>query len=248
MSNHDPVDHPSHYTQGAVECIDAIEAALGEEGFIAFLRGQIMKYTWRLGLKGAAEEDAGKIAWYADRLEHVLAGRACTPDYVGDMVDAYGKARQKEIDQDIWDAAVQMRRDWKPITAEGVKRLRDVARSAEPPARDQFRVQYNSVTFKDDVRPRYATRVYDLDGNMRLTYPPFEFNWDAVESGNDWVAMDPQSGHVYSYSWKPVYLPSTREWWLPADAPDEADVFFETCLQDALPDGVFLIERVRLDG
>ena len=34
----DMVNNPTHYTHGAIECIDAIEAALGPEGFIAFLR------------------------------------------------------------------------------------------------------------------------------------------------------------------------------------------------------------------
>lgn len=65
---HDPVNHPSHYTQGSVECIDAIASALGKEGFIAFLRGQVLKYTWRLAHKGSAAEDAAKAAWYQQRL------------------------------------------------------------------------------------------------------------------------------------------------------------------------------------
>lgn len=69
---HDPVNHPAHYTSGAVECIDAIEAALGADGFAAFLRGQVIKYTWRLGLKGAALEDAQKAAWYQAKLVEVL--------------------------------------------------------------------------------------------------------------------------------------------------------------------------------
>jgi len=68
----DMVNHPAHYTAGNVECIDAIEAALGREQFIGYLRGQIMKYTWRLGLKDAAEQESGKLAWYADRLRGVL--------------------------------------------------------------------------------------------------------------------------------------------------------------------------------
>ena len=38
----DPVNHPAHYTQGSVECIDAIESALGPDGFVAFLRGQVI--------------------------------------------------------------------------------------------------------------------------------------------------------------------------------------------------------------
>lgn len=68
----DPVNHPAHYTFGGIECIDAIEAALGPKGFVAFLRGQVIKYQWRLGHKGAAAQDAAKALWYADRLAKAL--------------------------------------------------------------------------------------------------------------------------------------------------------------------------------
>lgn len=64
----DMVNHPPHYTAGGIECIDAIRAALGREGFIAYCRGQVIKYTWRCGLKGAAVEDAQKAAWYQARM------------------------------------------------------------------------------------------------------------------------------------------------------------------------------------
>lgn len=64
----DMVNHPAHYTQGDIECIDAIKAALGPEGFIAFLRGQVIKYEWRLLHKEKPVEDARKAAWYNDRL------------------------------------------------------------------------------------------------------------------------------------------------------------------------------------
>lgn len=70
--DHDPVHRPSHYTSGKVECIDAIEAALGPEGFIAFLRGQVLKYNWRLGKKDAPAQEAGKAKWYMDLLERKL--------------------------------------------------------------------------------------------------------------------------------------------------------------------------------
>jgi hypothetical protein len=65
----DMINHPPHYTQGGVECIDAIEAALGIDGFRAFLRGQVIKYLWRAGLKGGAAEDLAKAAWYLNRLQ-----------------------------------------------------------------------------------------------------------------------------------------------------------------------------------
>jgi len=72
----DLVNHPAHYTSGSIECIDAIEAALGRDGFIAFLRGQVIKYQWRCGLKDNAAQDAAKARWYADRLVSVLEASA----------------------------------------------------------------------------------------------------------------------------------------------------------------------------
>lgn len=66
------VNHPDHYTQGEIECIDAIESALGTEGFKAFLRGQILKYTWRLERKDNAVKDACKAQWYLHKLIDVL--------------------------------------------------------------------------------------------------------------------------------------------------------------------------------
>ena len=63
----DPVDHPSHYCAGDIECIDAIASALGHDGLIAFCRGSAIKYLWRAGLKGDIEEDLRKAAWYCER-------------------------------------------------------------------------------------------------------------------------------------------------------------------------------------
>lgn len=68
----DPVNHPPHYNQGGIECIDAIAAALGREGFIAFLRGQVIKYQWRLGHKDRPAQDNAKSTWYSTRLQEVL--------------------------------------------------------------------------------------------------------------------------------------------------------------------------------
>jgi Protein of unknwon function (DUF3310) len=70
---HDPVN-PSHYTDSDnnVECIDAIRGALGREGLIHFLRGQVIKYNWRLGKKDAAVTDAKKAQWYQQKLVEVL--------------------------------------------------------------------------------------------------------------------------------------------------------------------------------
>ena len=64
----DMVHHPPHYTAGGVECIDAIESALGAEGFRAYLRGQVMKYLWRATRKGAERQDYQKAMFYLTRL------------------------------------------------------------------------------------------------------------------------------------------------------------------------------------
>lgn len=65
----DNVLHPSHYTQGKVECIDAIEAAISmtEDGVAAYLTGQVIKYIWRWPHKNGLE-DLRKARWYLDRL------------------------------------------------------------------------------------------------------------------------------------------------------------------------------------
>ena len=65
---HDPVNHPRHYIQGEVECIDAIKAALTDlPGYEGYLTGQVIKYIWRWKKKGGAE-DLDKANWYLKRL------------------------------------------------------------------------------------------------------------------------------------------------------------------------------------
>jgi hypothetical protein len=68
----DLVNHPPHYNQGSIECIDAMEAMLGREAFIAYLRGTVFRYNWRLLHKDNPVQDAQKMAWYQDRLIKTL--------------------------------------------------------------------------------------------------------------------------------------------------------------------------------
>jgi hypothetical protein len=58
------VNSPAHYNQTELECIDAIKYALGEEGFVAYCRGNAIKYNWRAGHKINSVEDLKKAAWY----------------------------------------------------------------------------------------------------------------------------------------------------------------------------------------
>jgi hypothetical protein len=64
----DNVNHPSHYTQGAIECIDAIkEATKGLFGIEAVCTANIIKYVWRWKFKNGVE-DLRKAEWYLQRL------------------------------------------------------------------------------------------------------------------------------------------------------------------------------------
>lgn len=64
MSN---VNHPSHYTQGDIECIDAIRASMTPEEYAGYLKGNVIKYVWRYRHKGGAESLC-KGRWYLNKL------------------------------------------------------------------------------------------------------------------------------------------------------------------------------------
>ncbi len=63
----DPVNHPSHYTQGGIECIEAIRASMTPEAFAGYCKGNILKYLWRWEKKGGSE-DLCKAAVYLNWL------------------------------------------------------------------------------------------------------------------------------------------------------------------------------------
>jgi len=65
----DLVNHPPHYNQAGIECIDAILAATNhnKEGY---LQGNILKYVWRYDYKGGLE-DLQKAEWYLKKLIEV---------------------------------------------------------------------------------------------------------------------------------------------------------------------------------
>ena len=66
--NVDMVNHPSHYTQGGIECIDCIKSAtVGKVGIEAFCVGNAIKYLFRYEEKNGIE-DVKKARWYIDRL------------------------------------------------------------------------------------------------------------------------------------------------------------------------------------
>lgn len=68
----DSVNHPSHYTDGDIECIDAIRASMSPDEFKGYLKGNVIKYLWRYRLKGREKEDIQKASWYLNKLNDVL--------------------------------------------------------------------------------------------------------------------------------------------------------------------------------
>lgn len=70
----DRVNHPAHYTQGCVECIDALKSAtIGLEGIEAVCTANAIKYLWRWKRKNGVE-DIEKAIWYLERLKDDIGG------------------------------------------------------------------------------------------------------------------------------------------------------------------------------
>ena len=64
----DMVNHPQHYNQGGIECIDALKAAtVGKRGIEAVCVANVIKYLWRYEEKNGIE-DVRKAKWYIERL------------------------------------------------------------------------------------------------------------------------------------------------------------------------------------
>ncbi len=73
----DAVNHPSHYTQGGIECIKAIEASMTPKQFQGYCKGNVMKYIWRSENKNGIE-DLKKaqvyLGWMIESAEKELKG------------------------------------------------------------------------------------------------------------------------------------------------------------------------------
>ena len=69
----DLVNHPTHYTHGGIECIDAQIAAFGEEVVANFCLCNCMKYLWRHEHKGG-KIDCDKALWYLNKYMELKYG------------------------------------------------------------------------------------------------------------------------------------------------------------------------------
>ena len=69
-SKEDMVNHPSHYTQGEIECIEAIKYInnkLQMKGYEGYCLGNFIKYIWRCNFKNGWE-DIDKAIFYLNEL------------------------------------------------------------------------------------------------------------------------------------------------------------------------------------
>ena len=60
--NKDMVNHPSHYKNNGIECIDIMETLYGPEWVYHFCVLNAFKYQFRFKNKGKAQEDLKKAA------------------------------------------------------------------------------------------------------------------------------------------------------------------------------------------
>lgn len=71
-TSNDKVHHPNHYTQGGIECIEAIRASMSPSGFQDYCKGNVLKYIWRWRDKGGTEDLAKAqvyLTWLIDSAE-----------------------------------------------------------------------------------------------------------------------------------------------------------------------------------
>lgn len=71
--------NPSHYKQGKVECIDALESAtVNKTGLEAVCVANVIKYLWRYEAKNGLE-DVRKAQWYLTKLIDYLEAKNKKP-------------------------------------------------------------------------------------------------------------------------------------------------------------------------
>jgi hypothetical protein len=66
----DMVNEPPHYTQGNIQCIDAMESAFGKEAVATWSKLNAFKYIWRAVHKNGME-DIDKAIWYLTKYKEL---------------------------------------------------------------------------------------------------------------------------------------------------------------------------------
>lgn len=72
--------YDAHYAAGgSCQPIEAMQANMTRDEFIGFLKGNIIKYTCRMGKKDSGTKEAAKIARYSEWLLKVAKGEKIDP-------------------------------------------------------------------------------------------------------------------------------------------------------------------------
>ena len=98
----DNVNHPKHYTQGGIECIDALKAAtVGKTGIEAVCVANVIKYCWRYEEKNGLE-DVKKAQFYINRLIQELEEKKenCSFTDPDDVVGDCNECANYNMDED----------------------------------------------------------------------------------------------------------------------------------------------------
>ena len=78
LQHDDVVNKPKHYNTGNIECIEAIKESMSSEAFKGYLKGNCLKYLWRMDYKNKDKpvQDIEKAKWYLNKLiEEVTAAQ-----------------------------------------------------------------------------------------------------------------------------------------------------------------------------
>lgn len=132
MSNN--VNHPSHYCQGGIECIDAIKAAtVGKTGIEAVCVANAIKYLWRYENKNGLE-DCKKAAWFVNRLIQELEARNMNQENEYDIEDYHGcdTCKNYYISAVSYDEGIERCKSCKCNFVYGTKKYEDASFNYEP--------------------------------------------------------------------------------------------------------------------
>ena len=69
-TEHNNVDHPNHYNQGGMECIDEMLLIFGKDAVMNFCLCNAWKYRYRANAKNG-QEDLDKANWYINKYKEL---------------------------------------------------------------------------------------------------------------------------------------------------------------------------------
>ena len=87
MSN---VNHPNHYLETSMECIDAMTVTFGREWVYHFCLCNAFKYVWRYKSKNGLE-DLEKAEWYLKRASMLDMDFNNQADVLRELIEGYKK-------------------------------------------------------------------------------------------------------------------------------------------------------------